>query len=171
MRAYSLPDPVNRAAIWITTIVIAALATPKDKEGIEKSKGWYRLKTVTIMNAKTPAAMDPFKPLSFAILSRKSFTTLPLGHPRQKTEVWQAAEIQLSRARTGGWPTGPATATCYASATNFSVPTRVAEAPVSVGWFTPSSTGTSAKSNGPTPSRQATLTPYWLLFDRRWWWV
>ena len=38
-------------------------------------------------------------------------------------------------------------------------------------WRCPSCTMTSRKSNGETPSRQATLTPSWLGFDRRLWCV
>lgn len=40
--------------------------------------------------------------------------------------------------------------------------------PVLEGCATPSTTGTSAKSNGLTPVRQATLMPNSPGFDRRW---
>src|SRR5471032_1706508 len=40
-------------------------------------------------------------------------------------------------------------------------------APASLGWARPSLTGTSAKSKGLMPSRQATLTPYCCGFERR----
>ena len=48
------------------------------------------------------------------------------------------------------------------------VPARRAGCPVSLGWLIPSVTGTSEKSNGLTPSRQATFTPYVLGSDLRW---
>jgi hypothetical protein len=59
----------------------------------------------------------------------------------------------------------------YSAGINRNVPAQREAPPVSFGWFTPSATGTSGKSNGLTPSRQATLTPYWFGSERRWWWV
>ena len=48
------------------------------------------------------------------------------------------------------------------------VPTRLISPALSLGCCTPSMTGTSAKSNGLTPARHATLIPYWFGFERRW---
>src|SRR5690606_28778360 len=41
----------------------------------------------------------------------------------------------------------------------------------SEGWLMPSLVGTSPRSKGLMPSRQATLSPYSLGSERRWWWV
>ncbi len=38
----------------------------------------------------------------------------------------------------------------------------------SAGWFTPSRVGTPSSFNGFTPSRHATLNPYWEGLERRW---
>jgi hypothetical protein len=56
------------------------------------------------------------------------------------------------------------------SLTNLSTPKTSAllPRPVSRGWFAPSRTWTSSKSNGLTPSRHATLTPYCSGLERRW---
>lgn len=55
----------------------------------------------------------------------------------------------------------------HCAGVNRSTPATRTCVPVSPGWFSPSSTVTSAKSNGLMPSRQATLTPYSFVFERR----
>ena len=80
-----------------------------------------------------------------------------IAHRRQLGRLW------LSHG--GLWAGRP-----QADGTNFSTPTTPLDPP-SEGWEMPSETGTSGKSKGLTPSRQATLMPYWDGFERRWWWV
>jgi hypothetical protein len=69
------------------------------------------------------------------------------------------------------WDAGRRTSLRDQDASKRSTPTTREGMPLSDGCATPSITGTSAKSKGLTPCRQATFTPYSCGFDRRWWWV